>query len=669
MLYRYSRWDGTQQVFPFDADDIMDALSEDMMNDSYNDLMNALQRLSRNGFNNQMGERITGMQELLNRLRQQRQAQMNRYDLDSVMQDIREKLEEVVKTERQGLQKRLDDTANSDQKELRNMLEKQVQKKQQYLDKLPQDPGQQIRQLNDYEFMDNEARQKFQELMQQVQQQMMGTYFQGMKQAMENNTPEQMQQTREMIKELNQMLQDKAQGKQPKFQQFMQKYGQYFPPGINSLDDLIKHLQEQMAKMQSLMNSMSPEQRRQLESMMNAMLKDEGMRQELSQLANNLEQLYPMRGSMGQRYPFQGDENLGLSEAMDLMSQLQDMDNLERDMRDVLNGNKSMADLDQDKIQQLMGDDASAQLDQLNELGRMLEEAGFIEKKRNGKYELTPRGMRKIGQKALKDIFGQLKKDSFGKHKTNLIGNGGERTDIAKKYEFGDPFMLDLEQTVMNAVFREGPATPVRLQPEDFEVYRTELVTSSATVLMVDMSYSMVINNYWGSAKKVAMALNQLIQSQYPRDSLYIIGFSSIAQRMTAESLNQVDWNDYEKGTNMHHGFMLARQLLGKHKSGNKQIIMITDGEPTAHLEEGGYPYFNWPPEPLTIQKTLLEVNRCTRDGIVINTFMLEQRRDLVRFVEDMTKINKGRAFYSSPENLGEYILVDYISNKKKRVK
>src|SRR6476659_4631812 len=200
---------------------------------------------------------------------------MNRYDLDSVMQDIREKLDQVVQQERKGLQKRLEDNANSDQKELRNLLEKQVNKKQQYLDKLPRDPGQQIRQLNDYEFMDSDARQQFQELMQQVQQQILGSYFQGMKQAMENITPEQMKETREMIQELNQMLQDKAQGKEPKFQQFMQKYGQYFPPGINSLDELIKHLQRQMARMQSLLNSMSPEQRRQLESMMNAMLQDD----------------------------------------------------------------------------------------------------------------------------------------------------------------------------------------------------------------------------------------------------------------------------------------------------------------------------------------------------------------------------------------------------------
>jgi uncharacterized protein with von Willebrand factor type A (vWA) domain len=666
MLYRYSRWDGSQQIFPFDADEIMEALSEDLMADNYNDLMNAMQKLYRWGFNGQMGERMQGLQELLDKLRARRQQEMNRYNLDSVMQDIKEQLDDIIKTERQGLQRRLDDTKDSPEKALRQMLEKQVQKKQQYLDKLPNDPGSQLRQLSDYEFMDQEARQKFQELMQQIQQQMLGQYFQGMKQAMESITQEQITEMREMVQELNQMLQDKAQGKQPKFQQFMQKYGQYFPPGITNLDDLIKHLQRQMAQMQSLMNSMSPEQRRQLESMMNAMLRDDRLRMDLARLAANLEQLYPMR-QLNQRYPFQGDESLGLGDAMDLMQRLQNMDMLEKELKDVQYGQRGLQNINSEQVRELMGEEAAATLDQLKELPRILEEAGYIEKKGN-RYELTPRGMRKIGQKALKDIFAHLKKDSFGKHKTNFTGTGGERTDVSKKYEFGDPFLLDLEETVMNAVFREGPGSPVKITPDDFEVYRTELITSSSTVLMLDMSRSMILRNCWAAAKKVAMALNMLIRSQYPKDNLYIIGFSDRARQLTPESLTQVTWNEYVYGTNMQHGFQMARQLLARHKSGNKQIIMITDGEPTAHIENGEVE-FQYPPSPRTFSETLKEVTRCTREQIVINTFMLEKSRYLATFVEQMTKINKGRAFYASPESLGEYILVDYVASKKKRVK
>jgi len=667
MIYSYSRWDGTQQIFPFDADEVMDALSEDLMADNYNDLMNALQKLNRWGFDGQQGERMQGLQELLDKLRAQRQQEMNRYNLDSVMQDIKEQLDEIVKAEREGMQKRLEDTKDSQEKALRQMLEKQVQKKEQFLDKLPNDPGGQMRQLSDYEFMNQEARDKFQELMQKVQQQILGSYFQGMKEAMESTTPEQMKEMREMVQELNQLLQDKAQGKQPKFQQFMQKYGQYFPPGITSLDDLIKHMQRQMAQMQSLMNSMSPEQRRQLENMMNAMLRDDRMRLDLARLAANLEQLYPMR-QLNQRYPFQGDESLGLGDAMDLMQRLQNMDSLEKDLKDVQYGQRGLQNVDPEQVRELMGEEAAATLEQLKEQPRILEEAGYIEKKGN-RYELTPRGMRKIGQKALKDIFAQLKKDSFGKHKTTLTGSGGERTDDFKRYEFGDPFLLDLEETVMNAVYREGPGSPVKIKPEDFEVYRTELITSSSTVLMLDMSRSMILRNCWAAAKKVAMALNMLIRSQYPKDNLYIIGFSDRARQLTPESLTQITWNEYVYGTNMQHGFQMARQLLARHKGGNKQIIMITDGEPTAHIEEDGRVEFQYPPSPRTFSETLKEVNRCTREQIVINTFMLEKSRYLANFVEQMTKINKGRAFYASPENLGEYILVDYVASKKKHVK
>ncbi|NWJ48061.1 MAG: VWA domain-containing protein [Chloroflexi bacterium] len=667
MLYRYSRWDGTQQVFPFDAEEIMEELSKELIDDNFSDLNNALQKLYRWGLNGPMNERMPGLQDLMEKLRAMRQAEMNRYDLDSVMQDIKEKLDSIVNKEQTGLQRRLDETANSEEKALRQLLEKQVAKKQQFLRDMPKDPGGQLRKLSDYEFMDADARQEFQELMQMIQQQILGSYFQGMKQAMENITPEDMNQMREMVQDLNQMLQDRAQGKEPKFQQFMQKWGQFFPPGINSLDELIKHMQKQMAQMQSLMNSMSPEQRRQLESMMQAMLKDDRMRMELARLAANLEQLYPMRG-MNQRYPFQGDEQLGLGEAMDLMQRLQQMDQLEQELKDIQYGRKGLNSLDEQQLQDLMGEEAAATLERLKELTRILEEAGYIEKNGN-RFELTPRGMRKIGQKALKDIFTQLKKDSFGKHKTSLVGSGGERTDIGKKYEFGDPFLLDLEETVMNAVFREGQGTPVRIRPEDFEVYRTELMTSSSTVLMLDMSRSMILRNCWAAAKKVAMALNALIRSQFPRDNLYIIGFSDRARMLQPESLTQITWNEYVYGTNMQHGFMMARQLLGRHKSGNKQIIMITDGEPTAHIEEDGEVFFSYPPTSRTFQETLKEVTRCTRDQIVINTFMLEKSKYLAHFVEQMTKINKGRAFYASPESLGEYILVDYVSSKKKHVK
>ena len=278
---------------------------------------------------------------------------------------------------------------------------------------------------------------------------------------------------------------------------------------------------------------------------------------------------------------------------------------------------------------------------------------------------MTPRGIRKIGQKALNDIFQHLKRDRIGQHKMDRSGFGGERTDEYKPYEFGDPFLLNLPQTLRNSVYREGAGSPLSLAPEDFEVYRTELMTQTTTVLMVDMSRSMLYNGCFTAAKKVALALDSLIRSQFPRDNLYIVGFSYVATELKPAELPTISWDEYNYGTNMQHGLMLARQFLGRHKGGNKQIIVITDGEPTAHFDESGEVRFSYPPTYQTLQETLKEVVRCTREKITINTFMLERSPYMAGFVSEIAKINKGRAFFATPDRLGEYLLVDYVSNKK----
>ncbi|MDP9473614.1 MAG: VWA domain-containing protein, partial [Chloroflexota bacterium] len=238
-------------------------------------------------------------------------------------------------------------------------------------------------------------------------------------------------------------------------------------------------------------------------------------------------------------------------------------------------------------------------------------------------------------------------------------------TDVTKEYEFGDPFLLDLPKTVMNAVQRGGAGAPVRLNPRDFDVYRTEYSTRTATVLMVDMSRSMLYNGCFTAAKKVALALDSLIRSKYPRDQFNIVGFHSRAQELKPAELPMLDWNEYTYGTNMQHGFQLARQLLGRSKGSNRQIIVVTDGEPTAYLD-GLQVRFSYPPTPRTLEETLKEVVRCTRDGITINTFMLERSPYMVQFINDLMKINTGRVFVATPDRLGEYILVDYVANKRK---
>ncbi|PYM17711.1 MAG: VWA domain-containing protein [Candidatus Rokuibacteriota bacterium] len=667
MLHRYSRWDGTQSLPDLDADDLLSAIADDVMSDG--DVMQALRRLFQRGMTDPQGQRMSGLQDLLQRLRQRRQQQLNRYDLGSMLDDIKKKLDEIVKTEREGIRR---ESAKTQEQAERGEVSKAAQRrfdqvaaqKHGQLDQLPPDPAGRIRDLQNYEFMDADAKKMFDELLKSLQEQMLKPFMSGMQQALQNMTPEDLARLREMIQDINRMLRDRAEGREPDFQKFKDKWGQQFP-GAESLDDLIEQLAQQAAQMQSLLSSMSPGQREQLEEMMrNLFGRDERLEAAMRQLAMHLSEQAPL-DEMIRQYKFRGDEDVNLREAMQLMEELQQLEQLEQELK----GARSPNDLDKidpGEIEKLLGPEAAQDLERLRELIRRLVEAGYLEQK-GDELELTARAIRKIGDKALRDIFTHLKRDRFGRHAVERRGAGGDRTDESKAYEFGDPFMLDLEETLMNAVRREGPGTPVRLSPADFEVYRTEFSTRAATVVMLDMSRSMLYNGCFLPAKKVALALHSLIRAQFPRDALHIVGFSLYAREFEAEQLPGLTWSDWSVGTNMHAGFLLSRQLLGRHKGGNKQVIMITDGEPTAHLE-GAEADFSYPPTRRTFEETLREVHRCTREGIVINTFMLERSPMLSAFVEQMAKINRGRAFFASAERLGEYVLVDYVNAKRRRV-
>ncbi len=391
---------------------------------------------------------------------------------------------------------------------------------------------------------------------------------------------------------------------------------------------------------------------------------DPDLQRQLQELSINLDILAPA-GDLLNQYPFRGDEELDLLQAMNLMDDLQGLDDLEKQLERTQYGG-NLDDIDEEKLRELLGDEAYETLRQLKDFLEILEEAGYIRRKGKG-WELTPKGVRKIGEKALGEIYTQLKKSGYGKHPQRERGYGGERADETKQYEFGDPFHLNLGGTIMNAVVREGPQVPVRLDKDDFEVYRSETLTTTATVLMLDLSWSMALRGSFQAAKKVALALQNLIRTQFPKDSLYILGFSAYARELRSDELPYVRWDESVLGTNMHHAFMMAQKLLARHNAATRQIIMISDGEPTAHLEHGRS-YFAYPPSPITIRETLKEVRRCTRKGIVINTFMLDRNYYLKEFVNQIAKMNKGRVFYSTPEKLGEYILVDYVSQKRKRL-
>jgi uncharacterized protein with von Willebrand factor type A (vWA) domain len=649
LRYRYSRWDGSQDFPDFDADDVLDEIADDVL--GYGDLESAMRRLMQQGMKRPQGEPTRGLKDLLEQLRRSRQERLNRYDVGSSVEDIKRKLDEILETERAAVRDRLPEGGERAGREAA-------------LDRMPPDPGGRLRALQEHDFFDAEAKRKFDELLDSLRQQMMKPFMQGMQQAMQNLTPDDLRRMREMMQDLNRMLAERAAGNEPDFEAFKQKWGQNFP-GAESLDDLLEQIGRQMAQMQSLMQSLSPGQRAELEEMMRSLfLKDERLEAAMSQLAMHLADLLPM-DEMARRYPFRGDEDVSLQEAMRLMDELRRLDALERDVRGVREPS-DLQQIDREEMERLAGPETARDLKALQELTKKLEEAGYLE--RDGdELTLTARAIRKIADKALRDIFTHLKRDRFGGHELNRRGAGGDQTDETKAYEFGDPFLLDMKRTLLNAVERAGTGTPVRLAPHDFEVFRTELRTQAATVVMLDMSRSMLNNGYFLPAKKVALALSALIRGQFPRDALYIIGFSLYARQFTPAQLPTLSWSEWNVGTNMHAGFMLARRLLARHTGGNRQILMVTDGEPTAHLEDG-VADFSYPPSRRTVEETLKEVQRCTRENITINTFMLERSPWLASFVEQMARINRGRAFFTAPDRLGEYVLVDYVNAKRKAV-
>jgi uncharacterized protein with von Willebrand factor type A (vWA) domain len=673
--FRYSRWDGSQHLPAFDADDVLDALSEDILAEG--DVRRALQRLMQRGLRGTRGGDIPGLRRIMERLRARRQEELEAANLDGVLDDLNRRMEEILEQERTGITRRLHeaeqralDAPPGEEQDQARMAEQVMQRtarqRENRLDALPGSLGGRIHGLRDYEFLDDDARDAFTELTDELRQQMLQTYFQGLKEGVERVTPEDLAGIRDMVRDLNALLEKHATGADTTddFQTFMARHGQYFPPGLTSIDELIEHLHRQASQMASLLNSMSPQMRDELRDLMDDLLRDDRLKIDMARLAGNLQAARPDL-PFGEAYPFDGDEPMGLADAMAAIDRQQQYDAMEEALGAARDPD-ALDRVDADALRDLAGDDAIEDLDQLRELAQALEDAGYLDRE-SGRLELTPRAARKLGMRALTDIFSRLRREGFGGHALPRAGRGGEPTDETKPYEFGDAFAVDINRTLFNAMARGGPGTPVVIGAEDFEVSRTEETTTSSTVLLLDMSRSMLLRGCSSAAKKVAMALHTLIHTKYPRDRLYVVGFAYYARQLKPESIPTLSPYEFEYGTNLQHALIIARQLLGRSTGGNKEIVVITDGEPTAHIDNGQVE-FAYPPTLRTVQSTLREVGRCTREGIVINTFMLERSRYLSEFVDLMSRINRGRAFYVEPEHLGEYVLVDYVNKKTKRV-
>jgi uncharacterized protein with von Willebrand factor type A (vWA) domain len=657
--FSYSRWDGTQRGFDIDADAILAEIGDDLIH--HGDVNAALRRMMQSGFEDREGNRVEGMRELMEKLRRERRERLENFDLGGVSNEIAEALKEVVDMERDGIEDLQREARESGDERRREITDEVAAEKSMELDLLPPDLAGQVRELQQYEFASSEARERFEELMEQLKQELTNQYFNQVSEGMQNMSPEDMARMKDMMADLNQMLEQRERGEEPDFEGFMEKYGDFFPENPETLDELLEQLAQRMAAAQAMLNSMTPEQRAQLQALSDQLMEDMDLRWQMEQLSENLQNAFPQAG-WGRQYRFSGEEQMGLGEASQMMQDMGDLDRLEQMLRGASNPG-ALAEVDVDRAKQLLGDEAGLSLERMSQVAKMLEDAGLIEQ-REGRYELTPRGIRKIGQNALTELFSKLLRDSAGQHQHERMGIGHERAYQTKPYEFGDPFNLDIQRTVRNAIQRAGGGTPVRLSPEDFEIEQTEHIIRASTVLMLDVSLSMPMRDNFLAAKKVAMALHALIQSQFPRDFLGIVTFSKVARELRPEHLPEVSW-DFDYGTNMQHGLMLSRKMLSR-QSGNKQIIMITDGEPTAHFEPGmAEPFFSYPPVRETVDATLREVNRCTRDDVRINTFMLDASGYLKTFVERITQLNGGRAFFTSPDTLGDYVLVDFMEHRR----
>ena len=648
--FTYSRWDGTQSVPDLDADALLQAMGDELI--EHGDPNAALRRILHGGLEVD-GERLQGLREMLERLRQQRQEMLEQHDLGGVYDEIRDALGEVMETERgslDGLEEVGDD-----------VVAESTQRRREQLDLIGHENlAGQVSGLTDYDFTSTEAAEHFEELLEELRRQLMQQAVDQMAGAMQDLSPEDLARMKDMLAELNQMLEQRRAGEVPDFEGFMERYGDFFPENPQTLDELLEVMARRMAAMQQMLNSMTPEQRAQLQELSEQLLGDMDLQWQMDQLGDHLRELFPQMG-WEQSRNFTGQDPLDMGEAMDIFDELADLDQLEQMLRGASSPG-ALAEVDIDRVRDLLGDESAESLERLSELARMLEEAGLVDN-HEGQLSLTPRAIRRLGQNALGDLYRRLLRDRAGRHDLERSGVGHEREYTTKTYEFGDPFNLHIERTLRNAVTRGGVGTPVKLTPDDFEVERTESTVQAATVLMLDLSLSMPMRDNFLPAKKVSMALHSLISTQFPRDYLGVVTFSEVAREIKPERIPEVSW-DYVYGTNMQHGLVLARQMLAR-QTGTRQIIMVTDGEPTAHITDQGYPQFNYPPSQETVDRTLTEVRRCTRDGIRINVFMLDATPYLTRFIETVTKMNGGRAFFTTNQNLGDYVLVDFVDQRR----
>ncbi len=651
--FRYGPWDGGPDPLapPFDVAGALDEMSDAILDGRTP--REALDALLRRGAENRRG-----LDELRRAVERRRREARQRGRLDGTLEEVRQLLDTAIGQERAALFPDPSDDARLRESEL---------------DSVPNDPARAVRSLADYEWRSDEARATYEKISDLLRREVLDSQFRGMKQAMEGATPEDLDRVKDMLSSLNAMLEADARGEDTAeaFENFMRDHGEFFPENPGSLEELVDALARRAAAAARLLASLSPQQRAELADLMATAMEDMGLAAEMSRLSDALASARPDldwgqrgRGRRGRGEQMGGENGLGLGEATSALEELAELDELASALAQEYPG-ASLEDVDPEAVARALGRDAVDDLRALRQVERELERQGYLTRV-GGKLELTPRAVRRIGQTALARIFAQNDARGRGDHDNTDAGAAGELTGTSRPWLFGDTQPLDVVRTVRNAVLRQGPTgpgRPVRLAVEDFEVAETEKRTSAAVCLLVDLSYSMALRGTWGIAKSTALALHTLISTKFPQDAIHVIGFSDYARELRPSELAGLD-SEMVQGTNLQHALMIAGRLLSRHPGAEPVILVVTDGEPTAHLLRDGTPWFTWPPLPETLELTLAEVDRLTRRGATINVFMLDDEPRLVQFVEELARRNGGRVLSPDAGHLGQYVVRDYLRSR-----
>jgi uncharacterized protein with von Willebrand factor type A (vWA) domain len=650
--YRYGRYTyGPDPLaLPYDVRGAVDEMGEAVL--AGTSPAQALRDLLRNGLQGPGARR--GLDDLLRRVRDQQREIRGRGRLDGILEQARALLEEAIGQERAEL---FPDP--SDEARLREAD----------LDALPADTAQAIRRLADYDWRSPAARQTFERLRDLLRSEVLDSQFRGIRQALQSPDPQAMQRIKDMLADLNAMLAADARGEhtQADFDRFMERYGGLFPDHPRNLEELVDSLARRMAAAERLLRSLSPEQREELAGLMASALDDAGLAGEMAALADALRARRPdlERAGMMGGVQMSGEEPLGLSDATSALAELADLAELEDSLGQDYPG-ASLDDIDEDAVRRALGRQAVDDIEALRRIERELERQGYLTRN-GGHLELTPKAVRRLGDTALRRIFADM---SFGPrpgdHDQRDAGQAGELTGTTRAWEFGDEQPLDVAVTVRNALLRGGVPDSggrVRLSAQDFEVAETERRTTAVVSLLVDLSYSMHLRGTWAAAKQTALALHALLRSKYPQDAIQVVGFSNYARELRETDLAALGW-DMVQGTNLHHALLLSGRHIDRHPEHQPVVLIVTDGEPTAHLQRDGRFWFDWPPSPETLELTLAEVDKMTRRHAALNIFMLADDARLSAFVDNVARRNGGRVLQAAPERLGEYVIRDFLRTR-----